>query len=166
MAAGGGDLPARRRPHSLSESWIQDPRISGALVRQLATEPAVAASRTTLLVRAVDLEAAEPELLRSLGELTGAIEGRPVRAARAAEGLKDALRYGSPIADPAAALAAVRSLGGDGGLVEGLLAVALATAVGIRQNWPDACRAAVVALRRHPEREVREAAYATVACEK
>ncbi|MEV6682587.1 hypothetical protein AB0N09_37850 [Streptomyces erythrochromogenes] len=162
----GRDLPARRRLHALCESWIRDRRVGAALARQLATQPAVAASRTALLVRTVDLEAAESELLLSLGELTAAIGGRPVRAARAAESLKDALRYGSPIADPAAALAAVASLGGDGALVEGLLAVGLATALGIRQNWPDTCRAAVVALRRHPEPEVREAAYATVACEK
>ncbi|MFE7096689.1 hypothetical protein [Streptomyces erythrochromogenes] len=160
----GGDLPARRRLHSLTESWIRDRRMCAALARQLESEPAVAASRTALLVRAVDLEAAEPELLLSLAELTAAIGDRPVRGARAAEALEDALRSGPPIADPAAALVAVGALGGGGGLVEGLLAVGVATALGIRQNWPDACRTALVALRRHPDPEVREAAYATVAC--
>ncbi|MFJ1567493.1 hypothetical protein ACIOG8_25305 [Streptomyces erythrochromogenes] len=158
----GGDLPARRRLHSLVTSWICDRRMCAVLARQLGTEPAVTPTRTALLVRVVDLEAPEPELKFVLGELRAAIGGRPVLAARVAQDIKDTHRYGDPMADPAAALAAVGCLGGDGGLVEGLLAVGLATALGIRQNWPDTCRAAVVALRRHPEPEVREAAYATV----
>ncbi|MET9573487.1 hypothetical protein ABZY34_31030 [Streptomyces virginiae] len=157
----GGDLPARRRLHHLAESWIRDRRIYAALARQMATEQAVTATRTALLVRAVDLAAAEPELLIALHELIAAIGDRPVLAGRVAEDLEDNHRYGDPLADPTAALAAVRSLGADGGVVQGLLAVALATALGCRQNWPDPCRAAVVDLRRHPDLEVREAAYAT-----
>lgn len=157
----GGDLPARRRLESLIGSSLRDHRTCAALAERLAAEPAVTAARTTLLVRAIDLEAGEPELLLSLRELTAAIEGRPVLAVRVAEDLEEAHRYGSPLADPTAALAAVRALGGHGGLVEGLLAVALATAVGGRQSWPDTYRATVVELRRHPEQEVREAAYAT-----
>ncbi|MFJ9944298.1 hypothetical protein [Streptomyces erythrochromogenes] len=158
----GGDLPARRRLHSLVTSWICDRPICAALARQLATEPAVAATRTALLVRVVDLEAPEPELQLSIGELSAAIGNRPALAARVAQDIEDTHRYGDPMADPAAALAAVGRLGGEGGLAPGLLAVGLATALGIRQNWPDPCRAALVALRRHPEPEVREAAYATV----
>ncbi|MGW6563865.1 hypothetical protein [Streptomyces sp. NPDC054975] len=157
----GGDLPARRRLHSLLCSSIRDRRMCATLARRLAAEPAVTATRTALLVRAIDLDAAEPDLMLSLRELTAAIGGRPVLAARVAEDLEDAHRNGSPLSDPAAAHAAVRALSGDGGLVEGLLAVALATALGSRQNWPDICRTAVVGLRRHPELEVREAAYAT-----
>ncbi|WP_143664665.1 hypothetical protein [Streptomyces sp. NRRL B-24572] len=157
-----GDLPARRRLESLLGSSIRDHRMCAALARQLAGEPAVTATRTALLVRAVDLEATEPELLRSLRELTSAIEGRPVLAVRVAEDMEDAHLYGRSLADPAAALAAVDALGGEGGLVEGLLAVALATVLGTRMNWPEVCRAAVVGLRRHPDREVREAAYTTV----
>lgn len=132
------------------------------LARRLKAEPDLTATRTALLVRAIDLEAAEPELLHSLGELTAAIEGRPVLAARVAEDLEEAHRYGRPLADPAAALAALRVLNSDGGLVEGLLAVGLATTLGARLSWPETCRAAVVELRRHPEREVRETAYDTV----
>ncbi|WP_328941097.1 hypothetical protein OG259_05165 [Streptomyces sp. NBC_00250] len=158
----GGDLPARRRLDSLFGSTIRDPRMCAVLARQLAAEPAATATRTALLVRAVDLEAAEPELLLSLRELTAAIEGRPVLAARVAEDVEEAHRYGRPLADPAAALTAVRVLSGDGGLVEGLLAVGLASALGARLDWPERCRTAVVELRRHPELEVREAAYATV----
>ncbi|MEU3606885.1 hypothetical protein AB0E83_15760 [Streptomyces sp. NPDC035033] len=156
-----GDLPALRRLHSLLVAGHGDRRLDGDLARLLADEPAAAATRTALLVRAVDLRAAEPGILRAAGELVAAIEGRPVLAARVAEELEEAHQYGDPIGDPAAVLGAVRALAAGGGLVEGLLAVALANAVGIRQNWPDACRAAVVALRRHPDREVRELAYET-----
>ncbi|MFF0477613.1 hypothetical protein [Streptomyces sp. NPDC004284] len=158
----GGDLPARRRLESLVGSSIRDHRMCAALARRLAAEPAVTGTRTALLVRAVDLEATGPELLLSLRELTAAIEGRPVLAVRVAEDVEDAHRYGRPLADPTAALAAVGTLGDDGGLVEGLLAVGLATALGDRLNWPESCRAAVAGLRRHPDREVREAAYITV----
>ncbi|MER5930975.1 hypothetical protein [Streptomyces sp. NPDC002054] len=158
----GEDLPARRRLETLIGSSIRDPGMCAVLARQLTAEPAVTAIRTALLVRAVDLAAAEPELLLWLRELTTAIEGRPVLAVRVAEDLEEAHRYGDPLADPAAALAAVRALSTDGGLVEGLLAVGLATALGGRQGWPDTCRAAIVELRRHPDQEVRETAYATV----
>ncbi|MDV5143465.1 hypothetical protein R1T08_03950 [Streptomyces sp. SBC-4] len=158
----GGDLPARRRLHSLLSTSIRDHRMCAELARRLPAGPAVTATRTALLVRAIDLAAAEPELLLSLSELTAAIEGRTVLAVGVAEDLEEAHAYGDPLADPAAALAAVRALSSEGGPVEGLLAVGLATALGARQNWPDICRAAVVALRRHPDQDVREAAYATV----
>ncbi|WP_405420036.1 hypothetical protein [Streptomyces erythrochromogenes] len=105
------------------------------------------------LLTALDARAPYERRLAALAALTG----RDIEhlAARLGD-------YGDPMADPAAALAAVGRLGGDGGLAAGLLAVGLATAIGIRQNWPDSCSAALVALRRHPEPEVREAAYATV----
>ncbi|MFE7599699.1 hypothetical protein [Streptomyces sp. NPDC057494] len=157
-----GDLPARRRLRSLLDHALGDHRMCAALARQLASEPAVVTARTDLLVRAIDLDAPEPELLLALRELTAAVAGRPVLAARVAEEMEEAHRYGRPLADPGPALAAVRVLGGDGGLVEGLLAVGLATALGTRLDWPEAWRAAVVELRRHPEPDVREAAYETV----
>ncbi|MGW8724907.1 hypothetical protein ACWGNF_02590 [Streptomyces sp. NPDC055808] len=163
-AQGGGpvgDLPARRRLRSLVGSTIGDHRLCAALARQLTAEPAVTSLRADLLVRAIDLDASEAELRLALRELTAAIGGRPVLAARMARTLEEAHRYGGPPADPAAALSVVRALGMHGGLVEGLLAVALATALGIRQGWPAPGRAAVVELRGHPEAEVREAAYAT-----
>ncbi|WP_189801331.1 hypothetical protein [Streptomyces tanashiensis] len=156
-----GDLPARRRLDSLLGSTIRDPRMCAVLARQLAAEPAATATRTALLVRAIDLEAAEPELLLSLRELTAAIEGRPVLAARVAEDVEEAHRYGRPLAGPGAAPTAIRVLSGEGGLVEGLLAVGLATALGTRLDWPESLRTTVVELRRHPEPEVRDAAYAT-----
>ncbi|MEV4947321.1 hypothetical protein [Streptomyces sp. NPDC053755] len=158
---GEGDLPARRRLEALLGTSIHDRRLCADLARRLAAEPAVTATRTSLLVRAIDLEAPEPELRLSLDHVVAAIEGRPVLAVRVAEELEEAHRYGGPLGDAAPVLAAIRALGGDHGLVQGLLATGLATALGSRQNWSDPCRSVVVELRRHPEREVREAAYAT-----
>ncbi|MGW4701736.1 hypothetical protein [Streptomyces sp. NPDC004285] len=158
----GADLPARRRLTSLAGSWLRDARLCAALARQLASEPAVATARDDLLVRAIDLDAPEPELLLALRELAAAVGGRPVRAARVADEVEEVHRYGGPLADPGPALAAVRVLGSDGGLVEGVLAVGLAAALGTRLDWPEAWRAIVVELRRHPEPDVREAAYETV----
>ncbi|MFJ8165845.1 hypothetical protein ACIRBY_33685 [Streptomyces sp. NPDC096136] len=161
-AGPGRDLPARRRLEGLVGPGLGDPRTCAALARRLEVEPALASTRTTLLVGAVDLTADGPELLGALHELARAVRGRPVLAARAAEVLETMHRYGDPLPDPAEALDAAGRLADGGALAEGLLAIALARAVGVRQQWPDACRAVVLALRRHPDREVRETAYATV----
>ncbi|WP_164986323.1 hypothetical protein [Streptomyces roseicoloratus] len=155
----GGDLPARRRLRSVI-GYAYDHRTCAALARQLEAEPSLRSVRTDLLLRAIDLEAAEPALLDALRDLVAAIGDRPVLAGRVAEKVKGTHR-GGPLADSASGLAAVRALGADGGLVEGLLALGLATAIGPRQSWPEVWRASVVELRRHPQREVREAAWDT-----
>lgn len=162
----GGDLPARRRLESLLGSYaVREHRMCAALARLLAAEPSLDGLRTTLLVRAVDLTADLPELLCSLRELIAAVDGRPVLASRVAEQLEGTRRYdGEPLA-LGAVLAAADVLGGHGGIVEGLLAVGLATAAGKQCDWPEDCRTAVVTLRRHPAREVREAAYGCVLSE-
>ncbi|MFF2773991.1 hypothetical protein ACFVU3_03710 [Streptomyces sp. NPDC058052] len=168
VAAGGpegggpdGDLPALRRLASLIRWSRLDHRSCEELARRLADEPLATGMRTALLVRAIDLTASGPELLRTLRALTDAVSGRPVLAARVAEDIEEAHRNGTPPADPAAVLAAIGVLGDDGGLVPGLLAAGLANALGRRLGWPAPCRAALVALRRHPEPDVRETAYAT-----
>ncbi|MFI0827526.1 hypothetical protein ACH4Q7_24065 [Streptomyces roseolus] len=155
----GGDLPALRRLRSLLSSPRQEPRDCAALARRLADEPLAETTRVGLLVRAIDLASAEDELGAAIDALAAAVANRPVLAAVAAEDLGEAHRYGARLADPAAVLAAVRTLGDGGDLVRGLLAAALATALGARQGWPEPCRAAVIALRRHPEPDVREPAY-------
>ncbi|MGW4049950.1 hypothetical protein ACWENA_03905 [Streptomyces sp. NPDC004779] len=157
----GGDLPALRRLRSLLDRTSLAPRAQAELARRLADEPRATTTRTALLVRALDLAAPEAEILRALRELLAALSGRPVLAARVGEDLEEAHGYGEPLADATGALAAVRFLSDDGGLAPGLLAVGLANAVGRRQSWTDPCRAAVVALRRHPEPDVRDSAYET-----
>ncbi|MEU5918973.1 hypothetical protein [Streptomyces sp. NPDC047141] len=87
-----GDLPARRRLESLLGSSLRDRGMCAALARRLASEPAAVAVRTGLLVRAVDPDGTEPELLLALRELTAAVDGRPVRAVRAADELEEAHR--------------------------------------------------------------------------
>ncbi|MFF5503373.1 hypothetical protein [Streptomyces roseolus] len=155
-----GDLPALRRLRSLLSSPRQEPRDCAVLARRLADEPLAATTRVGLLVRAVDMASTEGELAAAVDALADAVAGRPVLAAGAAEDLDEAHRYRPRLADPAAVLAVVRTLGDGGDLVRGLLAAALATALGSRQGWPEPCRAAVIALRRHPEPDVRELAYA------
>ncbi|MEV7536122.1 hypothetical protein [Streptomyces hydrogenans] len=157
----GGDLPALRRLRSLLDTQRLDHRTCARVARQLADEPLVTGARVGLLARAVDLTAPEAELAAAMAELSAVIEGRPVLAVLAAEDLDEAHRYGTPLGDPTSALAVARTLGEDGGLVPGLLAVALTNALGARQGWPDACRTALIALRRHPEADVREQAHET-----
>ncbi|GHJ91432.1 hypothetical protein SNE510_09510 [Streptomyces sp. NE5-10] len=157
----GGDLPALRRLRSLLDTRRLDHRTCARLARQLADEPLVTGARVGLLARAVDLTAPKAELTAAIAELYAVIEDRPVLAVLAAEDLDEAHRYGTALGDPTAALAVARTLGEDGGLVPGLLAVALTHALGARQGWPDACRTALIALRRHPEADVREQAHET-----
>lgn len=154
----GRDLPARRRLEAVVESTSLPAPLCGALARQLAGVPALITLRASLLVRALELDAPEPELSAALLELARVADGRPVLAGQLAEELHDRHRYGRPLDDPAPAFAAVAALGD--GLAEGLFAVGLASALGPRHGWPEPCREAVLGLRRHPEPEVRDAAYA------
>lgn len=157
----GGDLPALRRLRSLLSSPRLEPRDCAALARRLADEPLATATRVGLLVRAIDMDGPESGLDAALDELVDAVANRPVLAAAAAEDIDEAHRYRARLDDPSAVLATVRTLGDSGDLVRGLVAAALATALGARQGWPEPCRAAVIALRRHPEPDVRELAYET-----
>ncbi|WP_329380976.1 hypothetical protein OG625_16265 [Streptomyces sp. NBC_01351] len=159
----GVDLPARRRLESLlgGMSGSRGPaRLYGSLARQLADVPALTSLRASLLVEAVDLTAPPREVEAALREIAHAAQGRPVLAGQLARDLHAHHRYGDALDAPESVLAAVAAMGE--GLAEGLLAVALASAIGLRQDWPDPCRGAVLALRDHPEQEVRDAAYAVV----
>ncbi|MGW0391801.1 hypothetical protein ACWDYJ_13080 [Streptomyces sp. NPDC003042] len=153
----GVDLPARRRLESLFQRLSGSARLFGSLAGLLAGVPALTPMRASLLVEAVDLTASERDLVAALREIAHAAEGRPVLAGQLAEALNEDHRYGKALAAPEPVRAAVAALGDD--LAEGLLAVALGAALGARQGWPDACRRAVLALRDHPEQEVRDAAY-------
>ncbi|MFF4005830.1 hypothetical protein [Streptomyces sp. NPDC001717] len=156
----GPDLPARRCLEGLLRNGYNPNPLSGALARLLADVPALTPLRAALLVDALDVTAPAKDLAEALRGIADAVEGRPVLAGRTAQALHERHRYGDAVETPDTWLAAVTAMGD--GLAEGLLAVALAHAVGIRQGWTQPCREAVFALRDHPEREVREAAYAVV----
>ncbi|MFZ3468081.1 hypothetical protein ACODT3_36900 [Streptomyces sp. 4.24] len=143
-----GDLPAVRR----------------ALLHQLAGEPLLVEARVNLLMRAVDLRA-EPcdpaAQTAALRELVEAHAGRPGRAHATATQLESRCGYGDPLADPGTALESVRALASDGCATSGLFAAALTAGIGRLHGWPPQWRDLLRELRRHPELEVRDAAYAT-----
>ncbi|MEJ8645844.1 hypothetical protein WKI68_40775 [Streptomyces sp. MS1.HAVA.3] len=156
------DLPARRRLEQLvGERRTLDHRLYAPLARQLAAEPRLTGLRVFLLVRAVDPDAPEPELTAACRELVAAVADRPVPAGRCADELYQRLRYRNhPLPHPEQTLATIQALAAGGGLAEGLCAAALVAALGPCTGWPGPWKAYVRSLRRHPDTEVREAAYA------
>ncbi|MGX5187073.1 hypothetical protein ACWKT5_31020 [Streptomyces avermitilis] len=102
----------------------------------------------------LDLDA-EPERLDRLAAL---MEGRPAPAARTAAELGDRPRRQTLEGDPDVLLDAARRLTAHGGHGQGLLAVALTEAIGIRTGWAAPWRQQLGALRRHPVADVRDAA--------
>ncbi|MFE1414703.1 hypothetical protein ACFW6F_28505 [Streptomyces sp. NPDC058746] len=158
----GADLPARRSLEALARPWYgsNPARLSLPLARQLAGVPALTPLRAALLVDTLDLTASAKEITEALRAIAQAVGGRPVLAGQTARALQEHHRYGDPLETPEPVFAAVAAMGD--GLAEGLLAVALAHSLGIRQRWTEPCREGVLALRGHPEPEVRDAAYAVV----
>ncbi|MFE2329476.1 hypothetical protein ACFXD5_37185 [Streptomyces sp. NPDC059385] len=158
----GPDLPARRCLEALTQHVYGGSGLSGPLARHLAGVPALTPIRAALLAESVDLTApgSAQDLAEALREIARTVEGRPVLAGQTARYLHERHRYGDPLETPGPVFEAVAALGY--GLAEGLLAVALAHALGMRQGWTQPCREAVLALRDHPEQEVRDAAYAVV----
>lgn len=119
-----------------------------------------------LLVRAVDPDSGSDALYAALDRLALLHRGRPVLAARTA--LAYSRNYGVPRGEEEAAtrLAAAGRLAEDGGLAYGLLAVQLLTVGGRHAGWTGPWRTRLRLLRRHPEAEVRDAAYAEVTVRK
>ncbi|MEU7730953.1 hypothetical protein AB0B78_38005 [Streptomyces sp. NPDC040724] len=160
--ADGPERPARHRLcHLLDSTMITVPgRLCAPLARQLAGEPRLTGLRVSLLVRAVDPAASEAELTAACRELSSAVADRPALAGRSAERLHQRHHYASRTMQQAeGALGTVRTLSA-GTLPDGLFAAALASALGPGLDWPGPWRAAVRALRRHRDAEVREAADA------
>ncbi|QES51794.1 hypothetical protein DEJ50_32025 [Streptomyces venezuelae] len=158
----GLDLPARHRLESMfgDSGGTVHRGLCAPLARQLAGDPRLTGLRTSLLVRAVDPAAPEPELTAACRELVAAVADRPVLAGRCAEQLYRRHRHASrTVQDPEVPLAAVRALSA-AGQAAGLFAAALAAALGPGLGWPKPWTDAVHSLRHHQDTEVREAAYA------
>ncbi|QLQ34944.2 hypothetical protein [Micromonospora robiginosa] len=154
------DRPARRRIDFLARrvaAWSAsrpagDDR--GALVdaaRRLADRPGFAGAATGLLVDLGRLD--------NLDEVAGLCAGRPVLATRAAERVGARLRGLREWPDPVALTGTVARLAGRGDLAGGLFAVALVRH-GSTFGWTEPWRDLLVGLRRHPDADVREEAYA------
>ncbi|MFI6649303.1 hypothetical protein ACIBI8_17045 [Streptomyces sp. NPDC050529] len=115
-----------------------------------------------LLVRAVDPDAGPDALHAALDRLARLHEGRPVLAARTAGVLGTRIRAPHGEDGSGTLLALVARLAEDGGVAHGHMAVELAAAAGRRTGWSGPWRTQLRLLRRHPDADVRDAAYAEV----
>ncbi|MDW3847051.1 hypothetical protein NMK34_10595 [Micromonospora sp. BRA006-A] len=153
------DRPARRRVESLAEGaalW-SDSRPAGTdraglveAARWLAGQDSFLGTATGLLVDLGRLD--------DLDEVAALCAGRPVVAVRTAQRVGDRLLTMRRRPDPAALAGTVAHLAGRGDLAGGLFAVAL-VAHGSEFGWKTPWRDLLTGLRRHPDADVREAAY-------
>ncbi|MBO4205894.1 hypothetical protein [Micromonospora echinofusca] len=157
---GIADRPARRRIALLARGAVvrsgSRPASAdrSALVesaRWLAGHPAFVGTAAGLLVDLGRLD--------NLDEVAGLCAGRPVVAVRAAERVGARLRGLRGGVDPAALADTVDRLAGRGDLAGGLFAVAL-VGHGADFGWKTPWRDLLTGLRRHPDADVREEAYA------
>ncbi|MGC3862386.1 hypothetical protein ACPSM1_19635 [Micromonospora chersina] len=154
------DRPARRRIELLARGAVvrsksrPDSADRTALVesaRWLAGHPAFAGTATGLLVDLGRLD--------NLDEVAGLCAGRPVLAIRTAERVGTRLRGLREWPDPAILSSTVARLAGRDDLAGGLFAVALVRH-GAGFGWKAPWRDQLIGLRRHPDADVREEAYA------
>ncbi|MGW4502219.1 hypothetical protein ACWENR_26875 [Micromonospora sp. NPDC004336] len=154
------DRPARRRVDVLARGAVllSGSRPAGAdrtalveAARWLAGRPAFTGTAAGLLV---DLSR-----LDDLDEVAGLCAGRPVLAYRTAERVGARLRGLREWPDPAALADTVARLTARGDLAGGLFAVALVRH-GAGFGWKAPWRDLLIGLRRHPDADVREEAYA------
>ncbi|WP_167666612.1 hypothetical protein [Micromonospora narathiwatensis] len=154
------DRPARRRIELLARGAVVRSRSRPAnadrttlveSARWLAGHPAFTGMATGLLVDLGRLD--------NLDEVAGLCAGRPVLAVRTAERIGVRLRGLREWPDPAILTGTVARLAGRGDLAGGLFAVALVRH-GASFGWKAPWRDLLVGLRRHPDADVREEAYA------
>lgn len=154
------DRPARRRIELLTRGAVvrSRSRPAGAdrtalveSARWLAGHPAFTGTATGLLVDLGRLD--------NLDEIAGLCAGRPILAIRTAERVDTRLRGLREWPDPAVLSDTVARLAGRGDLAGGLFAVALVRH-GAGFGWKAPWRDLLIGLRRHPDADVREEAYA------
>ena len=97
--------------------------------------------------------------LDNLDEIADLCAGRPVLAVRTAEQVQDRRNQLLGSIDPASLRATAERLAGRGDLAGGLFAVTL-TGIGAGFGWSQPWRDLLHELRRHPDADVREEAYA------
>ncbi|MBP0449290.1 hypothetical protein J5Y04_06965 [Kitasatospora sp. RG8] len=137
----------------LTEATAESRARARAVAALLMTEPSLVPLAVPRLWHAIDLNSAA--LGKELGELAAVLSDRPLLAGKVAEELRpDDAR--TPPGEHTSA--AVRRLTQDGGLAAGLFAVRLVAVYGPGQQWSAQWRAALHALRRHPQADVRDRA--------
>ncbi|MFJ7243632.1 hypothetical protein ACIQWA_03185 [Kitasatospora sp. NPDC098652] len=159
----GRDEAARQRIEQFSSGYFYslearaDSRtMARAMAALLMTEPSLVPQAAPRLCHAIDLNSAT--LGDELSELAAVLTDRPLLAGKVAE----TLRPDDDRTPPGEhSLAAVRRLTEDGGLAAGLFAARLVALYGPGQQWSAEWRAALHALRRHPQPEVRDRALNT-----
>ncbi|WBB93448.1 hypothetical protein [Verrucosispora sp. WMMC514] len=154
------DRPARRRIALLAHGAVirsahhptsADRTALIEAARWLAGRPAFASTATGLLVDLGRLD--------NLDEIAAVCADRPVLAARTAERVGTRLQNLRESPDPAALTDTITRLTGRGDLTNGLFAVALVRH-GAGYGWKTPWRDLLIRLRRHPDADVREQAYA------
>ncbi|MTK03472.1 hypothetical protein FF096_15780 [Micromonospora sp. CP22] len=154
------DRPARRRIALLAHGAIvrtghhptsADRTALIEAARWLATRPAFTGTATGLLVDLGRLD--------NLDEIAALCAGRPVLATRTAERVATRLRSLREWPDPATLNDTITRLTERGDLTSGLFAVALVRH-GAGFGWRTPWRDLLIRLRRHPDADVREQAYA------
>ncbi|WP_422774006.1 hypothetical protein ACN28C_14630 [Plantactinospora sp. WMMC1484] len=154
------DRPARRRVELLARGAVvrsgsrpvnADRTALVDAARWLAGRPAFTGTATRLLVDLGRLD--------NLDEIAELCTGRPVLAVRTAERVGTRLRNLREWPDPEILAGTIARLAGHGDLAGGLFAVALVRH-GASFGWKAPWRDLLVGLRRHPDPDVREEAYA------
>ncbi|MFG2026233.1 hypothetical protein [Streptomyces sp. NPDC048825] len=160
------DRPARRRIENLVLRLSLQGRTAPRSIRPAALAASgLLAGYDDFVPQAAEIAAfhldldADPARLEGLAALT---EGRPALAARMAQEVGERLSRQVHEGDPEALLHVTRRLTAHGGHAQGLLAVALTGALGIRTAWPTPWREHLRLLRRHALPDVRDAALALV----
>lgn len=154
------DRPARRRIELLTRgATVRSGRLPAtadraellAAARRLAGHPAFTGTATRLLIDLGRLD--------NLDEAAALCTGRPVLAIRTAEHVGVRLRGLREWPDTPVLAGTVARLAGRGDLAGGLFAVALVRH-GAGFGWKAPWRDLLIGLRRHPDADVREEAYA------
>ncbi|WNM38851.1 hypothetical protein RMN56_27565 [Micromonospora halotolerans] len=145
LLARGAAVRSGSRPVNADRTALVD------AARWLAGHPAFTGTATALLVDLGRLD--------NLDEVAGLCADRPVLAIRIAERAGTRLRGLREWPDPAILSGTVARLAGRGDLAGGLIAVALVRH-GAGFGWRSPWRDLLIGLRRHPDADVREEAYA------
>ncbi|GAB3011922.1 hypothetical protein GCM10023080_093360 [Streptomyces pseudoechinosporeus] len=160
------DRPARRRIESLRLRLGHQARSAPRPIRPAALAASeLLAEYDDFVPQAAEITAFHLDLdadLERLDRLAALTEGRPALAARMAQEVGERLRRQVHEGDPEALLHVTRRLIAHGGHAQGLLAVALTGALGIRTAWPATWREHLRLLRRHALPDVRDAALGVV----
>jgi hypothetical protein len=130
-------------------------------LRRVAAElegPELLQLRLDALVYSIDRGRPEPDL----SAVIEAVAGRPLAAQHAAFLFGALLGMREAEWTPAALEPTARELLQGPSLIEGLLSEAIIAAAGSRSGWAPVWRELLIALRNHPEADVRQAALETV----